>query len=177
MKRPPVLGFAAFSGTGKTTLLKKIIPQLNDRGVRIALIKHAHHNFDIDTPGKDSYELRKAGAGQVLISSDKRSALITEKPQTEEPRLEDMIVQLDHMQTDLILVEGFRHLPFTKIELHRPSREKPLLAREDSSIIAIASDSPIASAPDLPHLDLNNSAEIAEFIYAWYTNQSNRTEQ
>jgi len=162
----PVLGFAAFSGTGKTTLLIRLIPFLEQRGVRVALVKHAHHDFDIDKPGKDSYELRKAGARQVLVASDRRSALITDYPERREPRLEDLVAQLALDTVDLVLVEGFRHLPFPKIELHRPSLKHPLLCHEDGSIIAVATDSPVDTDP-LPRLDLNRAAMIGEFVLAW----------
>ncbi len=117
----PVLGFSAYSGTGKTSLLVKLLPLMKLQGLRIAMIKHAHHDFDIDKPGKDSFELRKAGAGQVLVSSAIRSALITEYEIQVEPELNDLINRLDLNNTDLILVEGYRHLPFPKIELHRPT--------------------------------------------------------
>ncbi len=162
----PVLGFAAFSGTGKTTLLIRLIPFLEQRGVRVALVKHAHHDFDIDKPGKDSYELRKAGARQVLVASERRSALITDYPERREPRLEDLVAQLALDTVDLVLVEGFRHLPFPKIELHRPSLKHPLLCHEDGSIIAVATDSPVDTDP-LPRLDLNRAAMIGEFVLEW----------
>jgi molybdopterin-guanine dinucleotide biosynthesis protein MobB len=164
--RKPMLGFAAFSGTGKTTLLVRLIPFLEQRGIQVALIKHAHHDFDIDKPGKDSYELRKAGARQVLVASDRRSALVTEYAEPREPRLEDLIAQLALDEVDLVLVEGFRHLPFPKIELHRPSLRLPLLFHEDDSIIAVATDSDMG-VDALPHLDLNNIAMIGEFILGW----------
>lgn len=158
----PVLGFAAFSGTGKTTLLKQLIPVLRERGIRVAVIKHAHHDFDIDTPGKDSYELRKAGAQQLLIASDRRRALLTESAPPGEPRLPDLVAQLDTACVDLVLVEGFRHVPFRKIELHRPSLGHPLLCTRDSSIIAVACDAPLDCK--LPMLDINDAAAIAAFI-------------
>jgi len=162
----PVLGFAAFSGTGKTTLLIRLIPLLEQRGVRVALIKHAHHDFEIDKPGKDSYELRKAGARQVLVASDRRSALISENAPPREPLLDDLVARLVLDSVDLVLVEGFRHVPFPKIELHRPSLKHPLLCHEDTSIIAIATDFPVNVDP-LPLLDLNNTIMIAEFILDW----------
>jgi len=162
----PVLGFAAFSGTGKTTLLIRLIPFLEQRGVRVALVKHAHHDFDIDKPGKDSYELRKAGARQVLVASDRRSALVTENDELKEPRLDDLIARLALDAIDLVLVEGFRHVPFPKIELHRPSLKQPLLFHEDASIIAVAMDFPVNTDP-LPRLDLNNTIMIGEFILDW----------
>jgi molybdopterin-guanine dinucleotide biosynthesis protein B len=164
--KKPVLGFAAFSGTGKTTLLIRLIPLLEQRGVRVALVKHAHHDFDIDKPGKDSYELRKAGARQVLVASDRRSALITDYPERREPRLEELVAQLAPDAVDLVLVEGFRHLAFPKIELHRPSLKHPLLCREDSSIIAVATDFPVDTDP-YPRLDLNRVAMIGDFVLAW----------
>jgi len=162
----PVLGFAAFSGTGKTTLLVELIPRLRQRGVRVALIKHAHHEFDIDIPGKDSYELRRAGAHQVLVASDRRRALITEHGTPSEPELEALVGALDLDAIDLVLVEGFRHVPYPKIELHRPSLGHPLLCRYDRSIIAVASDAPLDGV-GLPRLDINQGARIAEFIMEW----------
>lgn len=162
----PVLGFAAFSGTGKTTLLVRLIPLLARRGLRIAMIKHAHHDFDIDIPGKDSYELRKAGARQVLVASDRRRALVTETDPPREPSLEELVAALDLDTVDLVLVEGFRHLAFPRIELHRPALGHPLLCREDSSIIAVASDAAPACG-GLPVLDINHPAGIADFIVDW----------
>jgi len=162
----PVLGFAAFSGTGKTTLLIRLIPFLEQRGVRVALTKHAHHDYDIDKPGKDSYELRKAGARQVLVASDRRSALITENAPPREPRLDDLVARLLLDSVDLVLVEGFRHVLFPKIELHCPSLKHPLLCHEDASIIAVATDFPVNVDP-LPRLDLNNIIMIGKFILDW----------
>ena len=162
----PVLGFSAYSGTGKTTLLRKLIPLLKQAGVRVAVIKHAHHDFDIDIPGKDSYELRKAGADQVLIASDKRRALITESVPAREPELSDLVASIDVSDVELVLVEGFRHLPFSKIELHRPCLGKPLIFPEDNSIIAIATDIPV-EVGDLTQLDINNPEQIATYIKSW----------
>ena len=162
----PVLGFAAFSGTGKTALLVKLLPLMKLQGLRVAMIKHAHHDFDIDKPGKDSFELRKAGADQVLIASDKRSALMTEYQDQTEPELDYLIGQLDLENIDLIMVEGFRHLPFTKIELHRPSIRKKLIFPEDKSVIAVASDENLETG-HLPLLNLNVPEEIAGFIDRW----------
>ncbi|MFC1588896.1 molybdopterin-guanine dinucleotide biosynthesis protein MobB [Pseudomonadota bacterium] len=164
--KKPVLGFAAYSGTGKTTLLVKLLPLLKEKGLRVAMIKHAHHDFDIDQPGKDSYELRKAGAGQVLIASDYRRALITETPQGKEPGLEELIVELNLDDIDMVLVEGFRHLPFPKIELHRPSTGKDLIHPDDANVIALASDENIDSR-GLPLLDLNRPQMIADFVLNW----------
>ncbi len=162
----PVLGFAAYSGTGKTTLLVQLIPLLKQEGIRVALIKHAHHEFDIDVPGKDSYELRKAGADQVLIASSTRRALIKENVSGKEPKLEDMIKELDLGDVDLVLVEGFRHLPFPKIELHRPCLNRKLIFPEDSNVIAVATDSPI-DTDGIPVLDINKPVNLVMFIQQW----------
>ena len=160
----PVIGFAAFSGTGKTTLLKSLIPLFRSHGLRPGVVKHAHHQVEFDVPGKDSYELRKAGAGQVLLASEKRWALMAEEPAGNEPELPALLDRLDTSVLDLVLVEGFRHLPFPKIELHRPALGKPLLFESDDSIIALASDGPIDRHCPLPLLDLNDAPMIAEFI-------------
>jgi molybdopterin-guanine dinucleotide biosynthesis protein B len=167
--KPTVLGFAAWSGTGKTTLLRELIPRLVEGGVRTGAIKHAHHDFDIDIPGKDSYELRKAGAPQVLVASARRWALITETPGGDDPDLDALIARLDHNALDLILVEGFRHVPFPKIELHRHTTGHPLLHPHDPSIIAVASDYLLDDCP-LPVLDLNDPAAVTSFILAWHHN-------
>lgn len=164
MTSVPVLGFAAFSGTGKTTLLIKLLPMLKARGLRIGMIKHAHHSFDIDHPGKDSYELRKAGAEQMLIASRIRWALMVETDPPTEPRLQDLLPRLDQATLDLILVEGFKHERFPKIELHRPNLGHPLLFPEDDSIIAVACDAPLPVRTSLPVLDLNDPGQIADFI-------------
>jgi molybdopterin-guanine dinucleotide biosynthesis protein B len=160
----PLLGFAAFSGTGKTTLLRALLPLLNAQGLRVGVIKHAHHTFDIDVPGKDSYELRRAGAAQMLIASRHRWALVTETPETVEPRLADMLEHLSTDKLDLVLVEGYKAERFPKIELHRPSLGHPLLCRTDSSIIALATDAPVDPPPALPLLDLNDPAAFVPFI-------------
>jgi len=167
----PVLGFAAFSGTGKTTLLKQLIPLLGQHGVRVAVIKHAHHNFDIDKPGKDSYELRKAGARQLLVASDRRWALMTENDTVADPKLADLIALLDPEHIDLVLVEGFKQTPFTRIELHRPSLCQPLLYPDDPDIIAVAADATLDTG-SLPLLDINNTVEITEFILSWLITRS-----
>jgi molybdopterin-guanine dinucleotide biosynthesis protein B len=163
----PVLGFAAYSGTGKTTLLVQLLPLLKQKGLRIAMIKHAHHDFDIDKPGKDSYELRKAGADQMLIASDKRWALMAELSEIDEPKLEDLIARLNVEECDLVLVEGFRHEMFEKIELHRPSLNKDLIYPDDSSVIAVASDEAM-DVKTMPLLDINKPEQIADFIIKWY---------
>ena len=164
--RVPVLGFAAFSGTGKTTLLLKLLPLLKARGLRVGMVKHAHHAFDIDKPGKDSYVLRKAGADQVLVGSARRWALITEHKAKREPRLDELLRYLNQQSLDLVLVEGFKAEAFPKIELHRPSLGRPLLCLTDKSIIAVASDMPLSTKTGLPLLGLNRPEGIADFIVA-----------
>lgn len=174
-KNIPLLGFAAYSGTGKTTLLEQLIPALKQINIHIALVKHTHHEkFDIDKPGKDSYRLRKAGADQVLVASAKRWALMVEHSSEQiksnpEPDLSTLLCHLDLEKIDLILVEGFKHEKMSKIELHRRHLEKPLLHPHDSDIIAIASDKVQLEHyyPDQIHcpvLDLNNINEITDFI-------------
>ncbi len=162
--RIPVLGFAAYSGTGKTTLLTRLIPLLRERGLRLAMIKRAHHRFDVDKPGKDSYELRKAGAAQMLITSDLRWALMVDLEEEREPRLAELVARIDQDRADLILVEGFKHEPFPKIELHRAEVDKPLIHPEDDNIIAVATDRPDALDTRLPLLPLNDPGAIADFI-------------
>jgi L-fuculose-phosphate aldolase len=163
----PVLGFAAYSGTGKTTLLTRLLPLLTARGLRIGLIKHAHHEFDLDTPGKDSYELRKAGTAQILVASHKRRVLITEKPQPEDPPLQPELDRLEQQSLDLVLVEGFKHERLPKIELVRPALGRPLMYPTDPDIIAVATDAPLPAATALPRLDLNDPAAVADFLLAW----------
>ncbi len=160
--RPPVIGFAARSGTGKTTLLTQLLPLLKQRGVRTGVIKHSHHDFEIDVPGKDSYRLRKAGAAQMLIASPWRQALIKEGSGSGEPRLEELLETLDRPALDLVLVEGFRHVHFPKIELVRRAVAGPFLHSEDESIVAVATDHPLDTP--LPQLDLNDPAAIVDFI-------------
>lgn len=160
----PILGIAAYSGTGKTTLLRNLIPLLREREVRVGMIKHAHHKLEIDTPGKDSYELRKAGADQVLVASNRMWALMSDTPGQEEPQLEELVRKLDHGRVDLILVEGFKQGRFPKIELHRSAVKKPLIFPKDDTIIAVACDGPLGVETHLPLLDLNNPQQIAAFI-------------
>ncbi|AJR08751.1 bifunctional molybdopterin-guanine dinucleotide biosynthesis adaptor protein MobB/molybdopterin molybdotransferase MoeA [Photobacterium gaetbulicola] len=165
----PILGFAAWSGTGKTTLLEAMLPKLVELGIRVAVIKHAHHNFDIDKEGKDSYRLRKAGAGQMLISSRYRRAMITETPE-EEATLPQLIAELDLNALDLILVEGFKQLSFPKIELHREEIGKPWLFPEDSNIIAVAAN--VAAQTELPQLDINDLDKLTQFVADFAKQQS-----
>ncbi|MGZ5027445.1 MAG: molybdopterin-guanine dinucleotide biosynthesis protein B [Methylobacter sp.] len=160
----PVLGFVAASGTGKTTLLAELIPILKQNGLRIGLIKHSHHDFEIDRPGKDSFRLRKAGAESVMLVSRYRRAIITEFIPEAEPRLDEQLKQFDQSELDLILVEGFKAEPFPKIELHRPSLGKSLLYPNDPDIIAIATDVALETPDYLIQLELNRPETIADFI-------------
>ena len=160
----PIVGFAAWSGTGKTTLLIDLIAIFTARAIRVGVIKHAHHSFEIDYPGKDSYELRKAGASQVLIGSAKRWALMVENRERDGLSLKQLAARLAPEELDLILVEGFKPEAIPKIELHRPNLGKALLFPDDDSIIALASDAAPEIQTDLPLLDLNRPAEIAQFI-------------
>jgi len=164
MNEVPILGFAAFSGTGKTTLLTRLIPLLKGHGLKIGLIKHAHHHFEIDHPGKDSYELRKAGASPVMVVSNRRRAIIYEYPPEEDVRLQPQLAFLKTRELDLILVEGFKHEAVAKIELHRPALQTPLLFPNDQSVIAVATDEPLSRPCPLPLLDLNQPGQIADFI-------------
>lgn len=162
----PVLAISAWSGSGKTTLLKKLIPALCAAGLRPGLIKHTHHNMDVDKPGKDSYELRKAGAAQTIVASSQRWALMTETPDAEEVDLAWLVSRMDASKLDLVLVEGFKHEPIAKILLFRQQsghRVEELVV--DDYVIAVASDTPIETS--LPQLDLNNIPQIVSFILRW----------
>lgn len=161
---PPLLGLAAASGTGKTALLVALIPRLRAQGLRLGLIKHAHCGFDIDQPGKDSHRLRQAGAERVLIASSRRRALIIETPRPAEPTLPELQAAFAGSGLDLVLVEGFKHLPLPKIELHRQALGQTLQCLRDPDIIAVASDADPELPYGLPRLDLNAPDAIAEFI-------------
>ncbi len=173
----PVLGLAAYSGSGKTTLLEKLIPILNARNCEVAVIKHAHHSFDIDHPQKDSYKIRKAGAQQILISSQKRWALIHDHMQNDaELNLQEALQKIDTGNIDLVIVEGFKSAPIAKIEIHRPMLDKPLIAMEDTDVIAIATDQPDKINSTLPLLDLNKAEAIADYIEQFIGNFSPSSE-
>ncbi|MDA8494974.1 molybdopterin-guanine dinucleotide biosynthesis protein MobB [Kluyvera georgiana] len=166
----PLLAIAAWSGTGKTTLLKKLIPALCEHGIRPGLIKHTHHDMDVDKPGKDSYELRKAGATQTLVASQQRWALMTETPEENELDLAWLVSRMDASRLDLVLVEGFKHEAVAKILLFR--QDAGHLVSElsiDEHTIAVASD--VKLNVDVPVLDLNNLQEIVSFIVAWLRNE------
>lgn len=161
----PTIGFSAASGVGKTTLLSTLLPLLTQQGLRVGLIKHSHHDFEIDKPGKDSYRLRKAGASPVLLISQYRSAFITERPFNTEPTLAEALKPFEQQQDlDLILIEGFHQAELPKIELHRAVLAQPLRYLNDASIIAVASDTALTLPESLTLLDLNQPNSIAHFI-------------
>ena len=163
----PLLGFVAPSGTGKTTLLTRLIPALNARGVRCAAIKHSHHDFDIDIPGKDSHRLRAAGARQVLLASPHRVLSVEEGDGRTEPCLHDLVGRLDLSAVDLVLVEGFRQERLPKIEVHRPERGTALLCQEDDDIVALACDADPGQRLAIPLLPMNEPDAVADFIVGW----------
>jgi molybdopterin-guanine dinucleotide biosynthesis protein B len=156
-----IFGLAGWSGSGKTTLIVNLIPELVGRGLSVSTMKHAHHDFDIDQPGKDSYEHRQAGASEVIISASKRWALMHEVRNEGEPCVDDLIARLTPV--DLLLVEGFKWHAHAKMEIHRPILGKPLLQNDDPHIIAVASDQNIENL-SVPVFDLNNIIGIADFI-------------
>ncbi|MDH4095810.1 MAG: molybdopterin-guanine dinucleotide biosynthesis protein B [Betaproteobacteria bacterium] len=155
-----IFGVAGWSGSGKTTLIEKLIPRFVQRGLRVSLIKHAHHTFDVDQPGKDSYRHRHAGAGEVLVTSSRRWVLMHELRGAHEPSFEDQVKRLS--PCDLVIVEGFKHAPIPKLEVWREATEEGLLHPEDPHIVAVASDAQVQTR--LPLLDLNDDAAIADFI-------------
>ena len=156
-----VFGITGWSGSGKTTLMKALIPNLTARGLRVSTIKHAHHRFDVDKPGKDSYEHRAAGATEVMIGSANRWALMHELRDEAEPKLDELIARMTPV--DLLLVEGFKTEAHIKMEVYRAEIGKPMLWREDPNIVAVASD---AEVPGLtrPRLDLSDIQAIGDFI-------------
>jgi len=155
-----IFGFAGWSGSGKTTLIEKLIPRLVARGLRVSLIKHAHHTFDVDQPGKDSYRHRHAGASEILVTSSRRWVLMHELRGSPEPSFEDQIRRLS--PCDLLLVEGFKFAPIPKLEVWRAETGEPLLHPKDPHIVAVASDVKVETR--LPLLNLNDHAAIEGFI-------------
>ena len=155
-----VFGFTGYSNSGKTTLIEQLIPRFTRQGLRISLIKHAHHQFDIDKPGKDSYRHRQAGASEVMLVSDQRWVLMHELREEPEPVLEDQLRLFS--PCDLVLVEGYKFSGIPKIEVHRPANGKPLLYPQGLNIIAVASD--VVFELPLPWLDLNDPEAVADFI-------------
>jgi molybdopterin-guanine dinucleotide biosynthesis protein B len=158
-----VFGLVGYSGSGKTTLLVRLIPELVRLGITVSTMKHAHHGFDVDQPGKDSYEHRQAGASEVLVSSARRWALMHENRGESEPGAEELIAQITPV--DLLIIEGFKREAHDKMEVWRAATGKPLLALEDHSIVAVASDGPVQGVT-VPVLDLDDVRSVADFILA-----------
>ena len=155
-----IIGVAGYSGSGKTTLIEKLIPVLVREGLRVSLIKHAHHEFDIDQPGKDSHRHRHAGCAEVLVSSSKRWALMHELRGAAEPTLQE---QLKHLSPcDLVIVEGYKAEPIPKIEVHRKAGHTPLLYPEDANVVAVATDEALDT--ELPQIDGNDPEAVARFL-------------
>ena len=163
-----VFGIAGYSGSGKTTMLEALIPFFVARGLRVTLIKHTHHDFDIDKPGKDSWRLREAGCTEVMLLSNRRWALMHEMRGAAEPTLDEQLVLLS--PCDLVLIEGYKNAPYPKVEVHRAANQKPLLlASAPDHIVAVASDTAIALPPgiNLPLFDLSDREGVANFILSY----------
>lgn len=163
----PLLGIAAWSGTGKTTLLEALLPRLTAHGLRVAVIKHAHHAFDVDQPGKDSYRLRQAGATPVLVASSARWAMMMETPEQQEADLAQLIEVVRVQRPDLVLVEGFKNWPLPKLELYRDIVGKSLRVAEDPWIKAVASQPAVTVPEGVDWLDLDDLEAITRWIAAW----------
>ena len=146
-----VIGLSGWSGAGKTTLLSKVIPHLLRQGLRVSVIKHAHHEFDVDVPGKDSWVHRQSGATEVLVTSTRRWALMHELRDESEPALPELLTKMSPV--DLVIIEGFKREPHRKIEVHRVANDKPLLFPDDLDIVGIASDAEVETALPRVHLD------------------------
>jgi molybdopterin-guanine dinucleotide biosynthesis protein B len=155
-----VFGFAGYSGSGKTTLIENVIPVLVDQGLRVSLVKHAHHAFDVDQPGKDSYRHRKAGATEVMLTSAKRWVLMHEVTDQPEPELPQQLRRMS--PCDIVLVEGFKKQPMPKLEIHRKAHGAPFLYLEDPHIIGIATDETVDT--DMPQFALDDYQTIAAFV-------------
>jgi len=160
-----VVGFAGFSGSGKTTLVERLIPALKLRGLRVSVVKHAHHKFDIDHPGKDTYRHREAGAFEVVVASDRRLALVREFEQPAQLTVHHLLAEL-YAGVDWVLVEGFKESNVLKVEVWRAASAKPALYRDDDFIVAIATDSPshLPGATLRPVLDLNDADAVAQWL-------------
>jgi molybdopterin-guanine dinucleotide biosynthesis protein B len=155
-----VIGIAGFSGSGKTTLIEKVIPVLVRAGLRVSLVKHAHHEFDVDQPGKDSYRHRHAGCTEVLVSSSNRWALMHELRGAAEPALAE---QLKHLSPcDVVIVEGYKHEAIPKLEVHRRDAQAPMLFPKDANVVAVATDEPLDTK--LPQLPIDDAEAVARFI-------------
>ena len=160
----PIVGFSAPSGTGKTTLLRAVLVLLRERGLRVGVIKQARDDFDVDVPGTDSFELRRAGIEATVIASDRQSALICERPESIDPELSSLLPEFAMDDVDLILVEGFSDQPFPKIELFRGQDQPRYL--KDPWIIALATDCKLPYEPPIPLLEINDPAAVADFLAA-----------
>jgi len=163
-----IFGLAGWSGSGKTTLVVRLLPALVGRGLSVSTVKHAHHAFDVDQPGKDSYEHRRAGASEVMVSSANRWALVHELRGASELTPEELFARMTPV--DLLLVEGFKAHAHDKLEVHRPALGKPLICADDANVVAVATDAPgfepAAARGTLPVFDLDDIAGIADFIVA-----------
>jgi molybdopterin-guanine dinucleotide biosynthesis protein B len=157
-----VIGLAGWSGAGKTTLLMRLIPHLMAQGLRVSVIKHAHHSFDVDVPGKDSWVHRQSGAAEVLVSSGQRWALMHELRGADEPKLPELLAKMSRV--DLVLIEGFKREPHRKIEVYRAANGKPALFPDDPGIVGIASDTRLET--ELPVADLDDIPAIAVMMQA-----------
>ncbi len=155
-----IFGIAGYSGSGKTTLIEKLIPLFTSRGLAVSLLKHAHHTFDVDTPGKDSYRHRHAGCQEVLVSSSRRWALMHELRGAPEPTLNELVMHI--APCDLLLIEGFKHEPIPKLEIYRSVVGEGFLHPQDKHIVAVASDRKVETA--LPQFELDDAKGIATFI-------------
>ena len=160
-----IIGLAGWSGSGKTTLLAKIIPRLVARGLTVSTVKHAHHGFDVDTPGKDSHTHRMAGATEVLVASGRRWALMHENRGAQEPSAAELMRQMTPV--DLLIVEGFKREGHDKIEIHRRETGKPLLYPDDPHIVAVLSDEPLPDCP-LPVISIDDIGAVADFILSHF---------
>lgn len=159
----PVIGIVGYKNNGKTTLIVRLVRHFTERGLRVSTVKHAHHTVDIDQPGKDSWRHREAGAREVVLATSRRWAIVHELVDEPEPPLAELLARMSLV--DLVIVEGFKAFPHPKIEVHRRERGTPLLARDDPSVIAVASDEPIAGF-DRPVFHLDDVEAIAEFALA-----------
>jgi molybdopterin-guanine dinucleotide biosynthesis adapter protein len=157
-----IIGLAGWSGAGKTTLMVKLLPCLIGRGLAVSTLKHAHHRFDVDVPGKDSWLHRRAGAQQVMVASGARWALMTELRTAREPGLPDLVARMD--PADLIIVEGFKRDAHPKIEVHRAANGKPWMRPEMPGIVAVASD--VVPPYELPRVDLDDAEGVADLVLA-----------
>jgi molybdopterin-guanine dinucleotide biosynthesis protein B len=164
-RSPPAIGFVGSSGSGKTTLIERVVPLLAARGLRVGVLKHAQRDFDVDRPGKDSYRAREAGAREVLVASHRRWALLAEELEPEgEPRLGRTLARFTPGEVDLVLVEGFAHERYPKIEVYRPSRgQPPKCWPGDRDVVAVATDGDVGRSP-VPCLDLNDPGAVARFV-------------